>query len=68
MNRAMLSWNQITLVPGQFWLALLYPSVGFALWHLAPMSIFPYKGPGGRSALVAQVWFLSWAFSMEELI
>jgi uncharacterized protein len=31
----------LTLFPGQFWLALLYPSVGFALWHLAPMSIVP---------------------------
>jgi hypothetical protein len=45
MNRALLSWNQITLFPGQFWLGLLYPTVGFALWHLAPMSIFTYKGP-----------------------
>jgi hypothetical protein len=28
------------------------------------MSIFPYKGPGGRSAQVAQVWFLGllWAW------
>src|SRR5215470_188132 len=23
----------LTLFPGQFWLALLYPSLGFALWH-----------------------------------
>lgn len=54
----------ITLFPGQIWLALLYPTVGFALWHLAPMSIFPYKGPGRRVALVVEVWFLGllWAW------
>ena len=40
------------------------PTVGFALWHFAPQSIFPYKGPGGRVALVVEVWFLGllWAW------
>jgi len=56
----------LTLFPGQFWLALLYPSVGFALWHLAPMSIVPpaVAGRGGKAALVAEVCFLGflWAW------
>jgi CAAX protease family protein len=54
----------ITLFPGQLWLALLYPTIGFALWHFAPQSIFPYKGPGGRVTLVVEVWFLGllWAW------
>lgn len=46
------------LFPGQLWLALLYPSIGFALWHLAPQSIFPSTWRGGRVAFVAQAGFL----------
>ncbi len=42
----------LTMFPGQLWLAVLYPTTGFALWHFAPQSIFPYTGPGGRVALV----------------
>ena len=56
----------LTLFPGQLWLGLLYPSAGFALWHLAPMSIFPpaLGDRGGKAALVAEVWFLGllWAW------
>jgi membrane protease YdiL (CAAX protease family) len=60
----------ISLFPGNHWLGLLYPSVGFALWHFAPMSIFPpsLKGLGGKIALVAQVWFLGllWAWVAND--
>lgn len=56
----------LTLFPGQFWMALLYPSLGFALWHLAPMSVVPPAGGGrwGKAALLAQVSFLGllWAW------
>jgi len=34
-------------------LGYLYPSVGFALWHFAPQSIFPNRAPGGSVSLVA---------------
>jgi membrane protease YdiL (CAAX protease family) len=27
--------------PGNPWLGMLYPAVGFAFWHLAPQSVFP---------------------------
>jgi membrane protease YdiL (CAAX protease family) len=56
----------ITLFPGNLWLGLLYPTIGFALWHFAPMSVFPpnRKGLGSKVTLVAQVWFLGllWAW------
>ena len=54
----------LTLFPGDIWLGLLSSTTGFALWHFAPQSIFPSKGPGGRSALVVEVWFLGllWAW------
>jgi hypothetical protein len=50
----------ITLFPGNLWLGLLYPTVGFALWHFAPMSIFPpqLKGFGGKSAAVVTATIL----------
>lgn len=31
----------VRLFPRNVWLAILYPSVGFALWHLAPQVVFP---------------------------
>lgn len=31
----------VRLFPRNPWLAILYPSVGFALWHLAPQTVFP---------------------------
>jgi len=56
----------LALFPGQVWLALLYPSLGFALWHLAPMSVVAPTGWGrwGKAALVAQVCLLGvlWAW------
>jgi membrane protease YdiL (CAAX protease family) len=30
----------------------LYPAIGFALWHLAPLSIFPNAAPGGSMSFV----------------
>jgi len=47
------------------WLALIYPSLGFAVWHLAPQVIIPYEGPGGRFSLVIAVGFLGlmWAWA-----
>ncbi len=44
--------------PQNFWLGVLYPSVGFALWHFVPQSLFPSKGPGGRTALAIGAGFL----------
>ena len=31
----------VRLFPHNPWLAILYPSLGFALWHLAPQVVFP---------------------------
>ncbi len=46
------------------WLALIYPSLGFALWHLAPQTIIPFAGQGGKWSLVIAVGFLGllWAW------
>ena len=54
----------LTLFPGQLWWGLLYPTIGFALWHFVLQSLVPYRGPGGRVALVVEVGFLGllWAW------
>jgi uncharacterized protein len=52
------------LFPHNFWIGQLYASLGFGLWHLAPQSIFPSQGRGGRLALAASAGFLGilWAW------
>ncbi|MCX8063016.1 MAG: CPBP family glutamic-type intramembrane protease, partial [Anaerolineales bacterium] len=42
--------------PRNAWLAILYPSLGFALWHLAPQAIFPAENVLG---FVISTFFLA---------
>ncbi|MFZ5881923.1 MAG: CPBP family intramembrane glutamic endopeptidase [Chloroflexota bacterium] len=48
-----------SLFPGNFWLSILFPSIGFALWHLVPLQVFP---EGSRSAFVLSTFFLGLAY------
>jgi membrane protease YdiL (CAAX protease family) len=41
------------MFPNSIWLNLVYPSVMFALWHLAPQSIVVNRMPGGTLSFVA---------------
>lgn len=45
--------------PGNPWLGILYPAVGFALWHLAPQSIFPAENVPG---FILSTFFLGLAY------
>ena len=38
--------------PNRFVLGYLYPSAGFAVWHLAPQSVVPSRHPGGAVSYV----------------
>jgi hypothetical protein len=42
----------ISIFPENTWLAIVYPALGFAVWHFAPQTIYSYTGPGGRIILV----------------
>lgn len=42
--------------PGNPWLAIGYPAIGFALWHLAPQTIFPAENVIG---FVISTFFLA---------
>jgi len=41
--------------PGNPWQGILYPAVGFALWHLAPQSVFPAEN---KSTFILSTFFL----------
>jgi len=38
--------------PDSSWWGYLYPTVGFAVWHFAPQSVFPNPRPGATVSLV----------------
>ena len=42
-----------------FWLGVLYPAVGFALWHLVPQSVFPAEN---KLAFIISTLFLGVAY------
>ena len=41
--------------PDNIWLAILFPAIGFALWHLAPQQIF---SDGNKFAFILSTFFL----------
>jgi membrane protease YdiL (CAAX protease family) len=54
--------------PGQAWLSLFWPAVGFAVWHFAPQSIRANTMSGGAVSLVlvAGVVGLLWAWVARQ--
>jgi membrane protease YdiL (CAAX protease family) len=45
--------------PNNFWLAILYPAIGFALWHLVPQQIF---SAGNKFTFALSTFFLGLAY------
>jgi uncharacterized protein len=43
----------VAVFPNKWLLAILFPALGFGLWHLAPQAVHPNTAPGGRWSLVA---------------
>ncbi|MHB2155535.1 CPBP family glutamic-type intramembrane protease [Calditrichota bacterium GD2] len=48
----------LTVFPDRWFWGLLYPAVGFALWHWAPQRVRPSKMPGGVGAFLMGAFFL----------
>lgn len=44
--------------PKGIWLGYLYPALGFAAWHLTPLSVRPSAMPGGAGGFAAGALFL----------
>ena len=52
----------ISIFPGQWLWGVVYPAIGFGLWHLAPQSIVPHTGGGGKFGFAFSAIFLGLAF------
>lgn len=51
----------VRLFPRMPWLAIVYPSLGFAFWHLAPQVIFPAENVSG---FVISTFFLALPYGL----
>jgi hypothetical protein len=49
----------VKVFPENIWLAILYPAIGFALWHLAPMQVFSDEN---KFTFVISAFFLGLAY------
>ena len=49
-------------------LGYVYPTIGFALWHFAPLTVFPNRMPGGNAVfvMVSGVLGLLWGWVAFE--
>lgn len=52
----------VKVFPRQVLWGLVYPSVGFAIWHISPQLVFP--APGGVFSLVGSAFFLGLCYSL----
>ena len=50
------------LWPDNPWLGYVWPSIGFALWHLAPQVIHPSRMGSGRYTAASLALGLSWGY------
>lgn len=55
------------IFPGQWLLGVIYPAIGFGLWHLSPQSIVPHTGGGGKYGFAFSAIFLGLAFGWVAL-
>jgi membrane protease YdiL (CAAX protease family) len=53
------------LFPSSIWLNTIYPTIGFAAWHIAPLSILPTRFPGAPASFLIYCVLLglSYAYS-----
>lgn len=49
----------VQVFQGNFWLGVLFPAVGFSLWHIVPQSIFPAEN---EPAFILSTFFLGLAY------
>ena len=55
----------LRLFPNNGWLNLIYPSVMFALWHVAPQTVVVNRMPGGVFSFVAYALMLGLTYSVS---
>ena len=55
----------MSLFPGNVWLNLIYPSIMFGLWHLAPQSVVVNRMPGGAFSFVLYATLLGVTYAIS---
>jgi len=50
--------------PKQLVSGLIYPTIGFAIWHLSPQLIYPAQMPGGVFAFAGLTFFLGLCYGL----
>lgn len=58
----------MALFPETLWLNLFYPSLLFALWHLAPQRVLPNRLPGGAFSFVTYALVLGLTYGASVLL
>lgn len=54
----------VKIFPKNISAGLLYPTFGFALWHLSPQLIYPAQMPGGMFAFAGLTFFLGLCYAL----
>lgn len=54
----------VKMFPAQIFWGLIYPSLGFAVWHLSPQLIYPASIPGGMFAFAGLTFFLGLCYGL----
>jgi membrane protease YdiL (CAAX protease family) len=49
----------VKIFPDNIWLAIIFPAIGFALWHLVPLQVF---SDGNKFAFILSTFFLGLAY------
>ena len=49
----------VRIFPDNFWLAVIFPAIGFAIWHLVPLQVF---STGSKTTFVLSTCFLGLAY------
>ena len=53
------------LFPDNLWLSMIYPSILFGLWHLAPQSILANRNSGGAASFAIYAIILGITYSIS---
>ncbi|MFQ5868250.1 MAG: type II CAAX prenyl endopeptidase Rce1 family protein [bacterium] len=54
----------IKMFPDNLVKGIIYPSIGFTIWHLSPLLVIPTTSPGGNLALLPGVFFIGICFAL----
>jgi membrane protease YdiL (CAAX protease family) len=54
----------VKMFPNNYFWGLIFPSIGFAVWHLSPQLVYPATMPGGRFAFAGLTFFLGICYGL----